>query len=129
MALVPAAGSYDDRLITDRDRLRAMVGDTQADSFLLSNDHLDAVLSIQGTLGSALAFCCDELIARFANEPVVWSSQGESTDFRERIATWRLISAQAKANGATPGHQSFQFVKATYGNPTTDEYSQGTRYR
>lgn len=125
------SGSWNDTLPTDRDRLRALIGDTAADAWLLSDSHLDAVLSLKGSLLAAVGFCCDELIARFAQQPVRTSSQGELIDFGERIAVWRQISAQAKAEVSAAGNATgspFTFVPATYGEPETDEYARLTRY-
>jgi hypothetical protein len=125
------SGSYDDTLSTTRDKVRALIGDTAADAWLLSDDHLDVVVSLTGSLMAAVGFCADELVARFAQQPVKVSSQGELIDFSERIATWRHISAQAKAEQSAannPNSSPFSFVTATYGEPETDEYAQGTSY-
>jgi len=125
------AGSWNDTLPSDRDKLRALIGDTNADGWLLSDAHLDAVLSLKGSLLAAVGFCADELIARFAQQPIRVSSQGESVDFSERIAVWRQISAQAKAEASTAANTNsgpFTFVTATYGEPETDEYARLTRY-
>jgi hypothetical protein len=123
---MPVQGSYNDTLPTDRDKLRALIGDTDIGALLLSDDHLDAVLLLKTTVTASVVFCADELIARFANQPVVISSQGETTDYRERLSTWRAISNQAKAeitNASNVGGSPFTFVAASYGNPETDEYA------
>lgn len=128
---MPITGSWNDTLPADRDKLRALIGDTSADAWLLSDGHLDAVLSLKGSLLAAVGFCADELIARFAQQPVRTSSQGELEDFGERIAVWRQISAQAKAEVSAASNSNsspFTFVTATYGEPETDEYARLTRY-
>ena len=119
-------GTYNDVLPTDRDKLRALIGDTDVGALLLSDSHLDAVLLLKGSLNLALAFCADELIARFANQPVAQTSQGETVDYRERIATWKLISAQAKADAAattsTSGNR-MTFVPMVFTDASEDEYA------
>ena len=95
-----AIGSYDDRLTSDRDVIRATLGDTDTDNFLLSDAFIDASLTLQGSVASAVAWAARSLIARYATEPVVITAQGETQDYRDRLATWRLIVDRADTQAA-----------------------------
>lgn len=120
------SGTYQDSLPSDRDRARATLGDTSASDWLHTDDHINAVLTWKGSLDAAVAFLAGELIARFAQEPVRKTAQGESLDYSDRLKSWQAIVAKAEAAASvTSGVGGIQMVAATYGgaNSTADEFS------
>jgi hypothetical protein len=121
--------SYDDTLATDLDRARSLIGDT-TDPELHSDEHIDAVLTAQGSLGLAVSYLAWELVMRFANDPIKFTDVGGSYDYSHRIALWQVLAAPYQASlvtDATPSSVSaspFSSVSVTYTGATdTDEYS------
>lgn len=92
-----ALGSYDERLTTDRDRVRFALGDTDEADWLFADATIDAVLASEGSVDAAVLYLARGLIARFAQEPVVISSNGETQDYRDRLKTWQQIVDTAEA--------------------------------
>jgi len=120
--------TYDDALPTDRDRARSILGDTQdlPDDALLTDEHIDAVLAWQASLDGAVAFLAAELAARFARQPVRVTSNGKTVDYGERLAHWRTIAGEARADAAGGG---LTMVPATYTDTaTTDEFARPPDY-
>lgn len=60
--------AYDDTLPTDKDQVRMYLGDTQSTE-LLTDAHINAVLTLVGSVSSAVVILARELLARFANKP------------------------------------------------------------
>lgn len=95
---------YDDTLPTDLDKARARLGDTAATE-LLTDDHIEAVLSLYGFNGG-VAFLARELDMRFALQPSsVTLPSGLSVSYARR--TWAglialMESASATAFSVTP---------------------------
>ncbi len=115
--------AYSDTLETDLDKARAQLGDTSNDSAteLLTDDHIETVLSIYSTFDLALAFMADELAVRFAQEPgSVSLPSGLSVSWSERVKEWRRIADNARS-GVLSGTSSMSFVTRTLGIPTTTE--------
>jgi hypothetical protein len=61
--------SFDNTLPSNRDRCRALVGDTDEANELFSDDHYDAVEAQQTSFELFVAFIADELVAVYAQEP------------------------------------------------------------
>lgn len=61
--------SYDPELSSNRDKVRALVGDTNEDNEFFDDDHYDAVEAQQGSFERYTAFIADELDALLALEP------------------------------------------------------------
>lgn len=91
---------YDDELTTDRDKIRALLGDTESTA-LLTDAHYDAVLSLYDFNG-AVAFLANELAATYARKPGSVTLYGLSVSWRDRVATW-LALAKAAINGSLTG--------------------------
>lgn len=91
------AGSYDDRLSTERDRIRFALGDTDDPNWLFADATIDAVLVSEGSVDAAVLYLARGLIARFAQQPVVITAQGETQDYRDRLTTWQRIVDTAEA--------------------------------
>lgn len=94
--------SYDDELPTDKDKIRALVGDTGATE-LVTDAHINAVLAAYDSFNAALAFVANELAATFAQRPgSVTLPNGLSVSWRDRVSTW-LALAKAAISGALTG--------------------------
>lgn len=94
--------AYDPTLPGDRDKLRALLGDTGSTA-LLSDAHYDAVLTTYTTFNAALGFLANELAATFAQRPgSVTLPNGLSVAWRDRVATW-LALAKAAISGSLTG--------------------------
>jgi hypothetical protein len=114
--------SYSELLTTDLDKARARLGDTDSASVLHSDEHIEAVLALEGSLAAGVATLARELVTRFARQPVRIADDGSSVDYSARIPAWqRLAAEQASASGI------ITTVTAYYGrSETADEYSRGT---
>ncbi len=91
------AGTFDERLTTDRDRVRFAIGDTDDPTWLFADATIDAVLASEGSVQAAVLYLARGLIARFAQQPVVITAQGETQDYRDRLTTWQRIVDTAEA--------------------------------
>lgn len=88
---------YDDTLQTDRDRARSILGDTDDDHPLHSDDHIEAVLTAQGSLALGVSYLAHELVVRYEQDPVKFENAGGSYDFKERLTSWRLLATPYRA--------------------------------
>jgi hypothetical protein len=104
--------SYDDTLPEDKDKARFLLGDT-ADSELLSDDHIEAVLSMY-SFNAALAFMATGLASRFARKPgSVTLPNGLSVSWAERVKNWQALALDMRNGGITAsGAFSFQPTRA-----------------
>lgn len=118
-------GSYHDELTRDLDIVRSMLGDTNIDALLLSDDHILAVLAREGSVNRAAAFCARELLARFASQPTSASANGVSVNYASRLEVWNRLVGQLDI-GATPARSSWSMVRVNWGSVTDDEYSRGS---
>ena len=111
------SGSYDDALPTDRDKIRAILGDTNSGDWLHTDSHIDAVLTWQASIDAAVAFLARELIARYASQPVRMSSEGQTRDYSDRLKSWQQIidRADAALTTDTTGAGAITMVTASYG--------------
>lgn len=97
------SATYDELLPTDLDRARSMTGDTTVEpeeDALHSDEHIEAVLTAEGSLAAAVAYLADELVARFAQEPVRMSDDGSTIDFSARIPVWQALATRMRATVA-----------------------------
>src|SRR5688572_29195622 len=125
------SATYDETLATDKDKIRSLLGDTNvspASNALFTDEHIAAVLTIQGTIKAAVAYLADELIAQSAQEPVkiIVTDGGVSisVDYSKRIPLWQELASKSR----TDSGGSLTFVTATYGADTTDEYARPPEY-
>ncbi len=118
------SATYDETLPTDKDVIRSMLGDIDTANALHSDEHIAAVLVLQGSVNAGIVYLANELIARYAQEPVkvtIDDAGGQIVvDYTERLKIWRAIvsTAQSGINGG-----GISFVPASYGVDATDEYS------
>lgn len=120
------AATYDDTLPTDKDRARSLVGDTDVENALHSDEHIDAVLAMQGSVAAASSYLAQELVARFASNPIRKSASGVSVDYTENLRLWRQIAGEQQAQVAGG---AITFVPANYtGDASTDEYARPPDY-
>jgi hypothetical protein len=123
---VSAVGSYDDTLPTERDVIRATLGDTNGDDFLLSDALIDAARAMQGSVSAAVAWLARSLIARYATEPTRVTADGVTVDYSERLAVWRALITDATTH-ATGG--AWGTVSADFGDGRADdEFARPPRY-
>lgn len=121
------AATYDDTLPTDRDKARSLLGTTDVTSeatALVTDEHIDAVLTWKADLDRAVAFLASELATRFAQKPSdVSLPSGLRTSWRDRISTW-LTLAERAGGGAFGDGGGLSFVPANYGGTTAaDEFA------
>ena len=118
--------TYNDALLSDVDRARSIIGDTDTGDPLFSNAHITAVITIEGSLKAGVAVLCDELIARFVRDPVRKQANGISVDYGDRIAEWRQIASNARTSAAGG---ALSFVRANYtGEREADEFARPPDY-
>lgn len=118
--------TYDDQLLSDLDRARAAIGDTDTGDPLFSNAHITAMIALEGSLRAGVAALCEELIARFVRDPVRKSANGVSIDYSDRLSEWRRIASSARVSGAGG---AVSFVRANYtGDSSTDEWARPPDY-
>lgn len=123
------SATYDETLPTQKDQARVLLGDTDVtpeDHAFMSDEHINAVISKEGTLEKAVAFLAQELIIRFSQEPIKISAQDGSTiDLTARIPELkRLIQTMDSVSNAG----ALQFVPVTYGTVETDEFARWQSY-
>lgn len=119
-------GSYDDRLLTARDRLRALLGDTQAAAWLLSDTYLDAILSeAAGDVDAAAIRASQQLIAQYATQPTRVTADGVTVEYGQRLVGWQttLAAAQARQAATTTGNVWGAVPVRYTTSATQDEYS------
>ena len=62
------AWSYDPGLLTDKDKVRFYVGDVDTTDQLRSDEEIEAIVAIEGTILEASAATCESLAAQYARE-------------------------------------------------------------
>lgn len=108
--------TFDPSLLTQRDWVRADLGDTDAATALLSDEQIAAVLAAESGNRHAAKLClaaqCEAFIVR---EPVKLDAAGAVYDYSQRLqslaplaAAWRTLEAARAALDATtePAHQT-----------------------
>lgn len=93
------SATYNELLLTDVDRARSLLGDTTvepAEDALHSDEHIVAVLDQEGSLAGAVAYLADELVTRFAQEPVKITKDGRSLDYSARIPAWQALATRMR---------------------------------
>ncbi|HEU5097903.1 MAG TPA: hypothetical protein VFU22_02590 [Roseiflexaceae bacterium] len=94
------SATYNELLLTDLDRARSLLGDTivsPASKALHSDEHMAAVLEAEGSLAAGVAYLADELVTRFAQQPVRIADDGSSIDFSARIPVWQALATRMRA--------------------------------
>lgn len=91
--------TYDDTLATEKDVARAMLGDTDMDAPIFSDEHITAVLTLSGGVEAGVAALARELIATYAHQPVRRTAYGISVDYTNRLAAWQQIALYTGSGG------------------------------
>jgi hypothetical protein len=105
--------SFDNTLPSNRDRARALVGDTDEENELFSDDHYDAVEAQQTSFELFVAFIADELVAVYAQEPDrVGLSDGTSVAWTERIGAWKALASRMRGLDAVMNVTSSRAISA-----------------
>lgn len=102
------AATYNDALPTDKDKVRSDLGGgitiLPASSPLLTDEHINAVLLMEGSRQSAVAYLARELVVRFAGKPVSIKAGDVTVDYSARLPAWReLASRLADATSSVSG--------------------------
>ena len=114
------SATYDPALSTDKDTARAMLGDTTIATALLTDEHINAVISMTGSLAAGVAWLARELVILFAQKPTRITAGDVTVDYADRIPQWQALADRGGTNSATTG---LSFVTATYGTACmVDEY-------
>jgi hypothetical protein len=103
------AATFDDALPTDRDWIRAALGDTDTSNAWLSDARIDAVLTAAANdRRVATLQLCEQLITLASQEPVEVTIAGLSVDYSAQIAAWKDLATRLRAEIAAdqPGTQS-----------------------
>jgi hypothetical protein len=117
--------SYDATLPTDVDRVRAAIGDVDMDAALYSDEAITARLATEVTVTATAISLLDDLIVRYANQPLKWTADGLSVDFSGRLDGWRDAVTRLRGVGG-----AFSMVPANYTGATTiDEYARTSIWR
>lgn len=121
------SATYDDTLPTDRDKARSILGATDVTSettALVSDEHIDAVLTWKDSLDGAVSFLASELASRFAQLPSdVTLPSGLRASWASRISNWQKLAGVASTGGVSGG-SGLSFVTASYGSESnTDEFA------
>jgi hypothetical protein len=91
--------SWDSDLSTTRDRVRALVGDTNEAKEFFDDDHYDAVAALQSSFELYVAFIADELDAKLALRPEhVTLPNGLSVGYTR--TNLRALAARMRATAA-----------------------------
>lgn len=126
------SASYDDELPTDLDKARAALGITDATSdttALVTDEHIEAVLTWQGSLDGAVSFLASELATRYAQKPTdVSLPSGLRVSWAKRIDTWLKLAERASPTGIGTSGGGLSLVPLSYGTETTDEYARPPDY-
>lgn len=118
--------TYNEELLTDVDRARALLGDTDTSDPLFSNAHIQAAITASGGLRPGVSALAEELIAVYSRDPVRKSADGVSVDYSGRLDVWRAIAANSRLAASGGG---VSFVPANYtGAACTDEYARPPDY-
>lgn len=112
--------TYSETLETSTDQIRALLGDTDEDNALFSDEHIGAAYTLMSSdMNRTTSYLANELVSRFARNPIRWTAEGVSVDMSSQIDIWQSLS---QVGG------SLSFVPATYGAADTpDEYAREFR--
>lgn len=118
------AATFNELLPTERDRLRLLLGDTNMDAPLYTDEAYDAELIAAGSLEGAGLTLARGLVARYGQMPDSISISGEfSISWKARIAVWsELIAAWAGSSGSTGLSSGFLSVAASRETVYRPEY-------
>jgi hypothetical protein len=103
------AATFDDTLPTDRDWIRAALGDTDTSNAWLSDERINAVLTAAANDRTVATLqLCEQLITLASQEPVEVSISGLSVDYSAQIAAWKDLANRLRADIAAdqPGTKS-----------------------
>lgn len=112
----PRQNSYDPALSQQVSRIRFTLGDTDPDAALLDSRTILAMLAQFATddAGNPVLPAAQErwatlelargLVTRYAQDPVVVTNEGQTTNYTSRLAGWQAVVARLEAQGtATAG--------------------------
>jgi hypothetical protein len=102
--------SFDPTLPTARDRIRHLLGDTDAAQPLLADETIDAAVAQSGE-SLATATLAEGLAADYARRPSSFGTTGLSVSWANRVPTWLELAARFRA--ASGGSGGVSVVQAT----------------
>jgi hypothetical protein len=89
-------------ITTDRDQVRLLTGDTDAERPLLWDDEIDYFLAKAENVGNivlAAADCADAIGAKFARDPASHSTDGQSVTTGDRVKHYRDLAQRLRRRG------------------------------
>lgn len=92
------AATYDEQFSSEKDKIRILIGDTDVDAALVSDEHILAVLDLEGSAKAAAIYLLDELIARYSHDPTKVERGGMTLDFTKRLETWARLRDRYQAD-------------------------------
>lgn len=99
------AATYDDTLPTEKDKVRSDLGGIvtilPSANPLLTDEHIDAVLELEGSRSSAVAYLARELVMRFAGRPRTIKVGDVSLDYTKRIDHWEELAGRIEISSGT----------------------------
>lgn len=101
--------SFNPLLLTDKDIIRDLLGDTDSASELRTDAYIDANITRLGSMEAALVWTARSLIAEISQQPVkIRLSDGLSVDYSARIPGWQSIVIQY-GSAVQSGSYGFSF--------------------
>ncbi|HEU4327448.1 MAG TPA: hypothetical protein VFS21_30195 [Roseiflexaceae bacterium] len=86
------SATYNELLLTNNDKARSRLGDTDMAAPLHSDEHIAAVIEQEGGLLKGVRYLANELIAKYGQQPKsVRLPNGLTVDFTERIGVWKRV--------------------------------------
>ena len=116
---------------TDLAKTRLLIGDTNTDDQLLTDEEINFHLSQHGSLYLAAADCCDSIVGRLARD-IDRSNLGMSAQRSQKVQHYRDLAASLRARGKrsssiVPTLPATESDKANYASDTTLSQPRFTR--
>lgn len=106
--------SFDATLPTDRDTVRALLGDTSGSGAteLVTDAYIDALLLLY-SVTDTVAFIATGLAVRYAQQPTdITMPSGVRISWGKRIASWESLAAQMRAGGSSGAAFSVRLARS-----------------
>lgn len=100
--------TFTGNLNTALDRIRDVIGDTNAADALRTDERINAAIAQYGEDG-AIAWLANSLVAEFAQQPVRVTSDGQSIDYSERVKAWQQLASRYSTSIDAPSRRSFSY--------------------
>ena len=95
------AWTYDSLIKTDRDQVRFIIGDTNADDPQLEDGEIDFLLTAEGTVSGAAVAACRALVAKYARLCDKWVGDLKILASQKQLHYSRLLETLQTPSGAS----------------------------